>query len=473
MKKIMYFLLLLTINSAFPQNTSALFNKYIPKNVFLDKGNGGSVADNIAVYAKLNPDLIYYYLVYVDKSMIQKNTDPQSNYMNFLREKVNEASIKKNNWLISQINKNLYKPDVQIIKSRITDVDESLLEISKLKVSGAVSSPSVDTNKMYYYNYIYYKQDNSEEYNEKVNYYELAQKYAAIKKDMIVEKISKIKYLNELEYKAALNEIFGYWYLIGKDTENNYGISTGGESFKLLIESLPNKYSLRPQLYASVSYSPFRPVNITNDLNKFSDQLNVEHSYLYEFTTPIGIKAKSAIILGLGINYPVMSEMKDFCYIKIRINYLLIKNEISQPKANSEIRYESSFYTPLPKRYISTYDIKEVQNLKNNVLTMELMTPYYLAKSNLFLEIGVLLKYSMLSYDYSMNRSVSIWDYSRDILMSKDNILISQKHNNVSVNPVININWSPFKFVSIFMRNVLFQKVAVSPSFGLEGNYGI
>ena len=474
MKYLLYLLIPFAVcSSIYSQANSSVLNKFIPKNVFIDRNNGGGIAENINSYAKLNPELIYYYLMYIDSYVVNNQTDPQSNYLNLFREKLNLYSQDRYRWFVSQIYKNSLKMDASLARDRVEDIDNSILAVSKLKVEGSTSSLKVDTNKVYYYCYVYYKQDNTIEYNNNENYLELTRQYLETKKDMIISKIKSLRYLKSAEYKSVFKEAFSYWYLIGKDVENSYGVSTGGESFKWLIESLPNKYSLKPQLHLYAGYSPFSPINSVADANQFSDHLNLEHSYEYMFTIPVQIKAKSGVFFGAGFSYPLRGEMKNFSYVKLRAAYLSVKNEVLQPKANTQVRFESQFFQPYFKRYISIYDIDEVKNVKNNVYIAELVTPVYLYKNILFLEAGAQFKYSTLKYEFSILRTVYDWNYNENTLVSKDNLLISKTHNNFEVFPVLYLQWTPFKYINVFERNVIAQKVFMSTSFGIEFNYSL
>jgi hypothetical protein len=439
--------------------------------VFIDRKNGGGIADNICSYAELNPKLIYYYLMYIDNYMVKDQTDPKSNYLYLFREKVNTYSQERYKWFVSQINKNSLKIDPYFARDRVDDINSSILAISKMNVEGETIVLPVDTNKMYYYCCVYYKQDNAMEYDQNENYFEMAKKCLENKKEMVVSKIKSLIYLKSAEYKAAFKEVFNYWYIIGKDVENDYGISTGGESFKLLIESLPNKYSLRPRIHAYAGYSPFTPINTVIDDNPFSDHLNLEHSYEYKFTVPVQIKAKSGVYFGAGFSYPLRTEMKNFCYIKLRAAYLSVKDEVTQPKGNTQVRFESQFFQPYFKRYISTYDIATVKNIKNSVYLAELVTPIYLYKNLLYFEAGAQLKYSTLKYEYSILRTVYNWNYNENALVSKDDLLISKSHSDFDVLPLLYFQWNPMKYISIFERNVLAQKVFWSASFGIEFTY--
>lgn len=155
----------------------------------------------------------------------------------------------------------------------------------------------------------------------------------------------------------------------------------------------------------------------------------------------------------------------------MRFNYVSIRNEIYQPAKDSDITFQQTVYIPQAKRYVSTYHINEIKNVKNDVFVMELVSPFYLFKRSVFLEAGVQLRYSMLSYEYSVHRTISNWKYYQSTLLSENDLSGSKKDNSFQIYPVISLNWSILKYADLFARTVFLQKIIVAPTFGVEVNW--
>lgn len=311
-----YLLVFFTAFNLFPQANTRLFEKYLPQNVFLDRENGGAIKENIIIFAKLNPDLIYYYLAYIDKYVTKGYRDPRSNYLYMFRGKVNSLASLKGKWLKKEMDKYFINSDYDLVRKRIEDVDKNILEMPGYTVEGDIPPLFIDTNKVHYFSYIYYKQDDTEDYNEKTDYYRLSLPFLLKKRNLIIDEINSLKQKNRIEYRTSLANIFSNWYLIESEFEHSLGVNSKGENIKKIIESLPNAYEIKPRIYVSAGYTPFRVLDIKYDKNKFSDLLKVEDSFLYEFIIPAQIKAKSAFFAGVGISWPIFESKKISAMLK-------------------------------------------------------------------------------------------------------------------------------------------------------------
>ncbi len=77
--------ILLSSVQVFSQNYLPLFSGYMPESIMKDEDFKNQVNINIGHYASVNPDLVYYYIMYIDKRFGEKITNPDSNYYNLLR----------------------------------------------------------------------------------------------------------------------------------------------------------------------------------------------------------------------------------------------------------------------------------------------------------------------------------------------------------------------------------------------------
>lgn len=83
----------------FSQSNIQLFSDYLPEEYLSEEEKLEQLEVNLDQYAKVNPDLIYYYLNYLDLIVEQNVYDRDSNYYNILYYESAISNGYNNDWV--------------------------------------------------------------------------------------------------------------------------------------------------------------------------------------------------------------------------------------------------------------------------------------------------------------------------------------------------------------------------------------
>lgn len=469
MKKLFLILLIALTGTSFSIGNYELFKRYIPKNVFLDLENGKSIKDNLDYYAGLNPDLIYYYINFLDLKINKKISRREDNGYYILQNMVNKSLMQREKWLTSRIQAFNNIPDIQTAKWNINNIyRDFIVDEAELLPAGKNGSP--DTNKINYFSYIYFLNDNSQEYDEKKN-------YSALVRELIPYKIkdinNRILSVSTLESEAKISELkylLGFWYLMGVDTGNKYLLSSNTENFEIIYNNIPAVSLLNLQIAAGASYYPFVDIYNKNIIVNFKDNASVEMPHMVEFNLPLKLEVRSMQSIALGVNIPIRKERKSFCYLDVRFFYNIMDIKTSQPDAGKELFSYSYYYYVDSTNNSIYYKAQPAGGLKEYFVGLQVSTPLVYLGTSLSVEGGVYYSYYKFYVDYLLYKGFSKSKYTPPTIYKSLDRLLSKnfQESKSKIGPVINIRYKLFKHLDAYLNTLWFQKAVVTPSVGME-----
>jgi len=161
--------LLFSFQSLLAQNYVKLFTEYIPKLYLEDEDKVEQIEINLNQYAMTDPDLIYYYLNYLDLIEEKKIFNRDSNYFNILLYEAFISNSLNNKWVDEEMLKfvSLTEPGI------IMDELESLLDdfrVSETNPPESTIELYVDLNLQKFFAYKSLTGEQSLTYNEKSDY---------------------------------------------------------------------------------------------------------------------------------------------------------------------------------------------------------------------------------------------------------------------------------------------------------------
>ena len=124
MKSIFVVFIVFSIN-LFPQKLTDVFRTELPEVVFEKKSNIDQVNTSLELYGKMNPDLVYYYIKYIQAQFDTVSMD--TFYIkNFYKIKQNYEYL-YNGWVSELLN----IVEIKNLDNRLKDLSLSLIHISE------------------------------------------------------------------------------------------------------------------------------------------------------------------------------------------------------------------------------------------------------------------------------------------------------------------------------------------------------
>jgi len=145
-------LLLSLIQQSQAQTYVNLFREYLPQNYLKEEDIVEQMEYNLNQYAMTNPDLIYYYLNYLNSIEEQKIFNRDSNYYNILQYENSISNALNNNWVEEEIINSKNLSEIEWIDREL----ESLLDEFRAPELSAPKNSiilKIDKNLQKFYTY--------------------------------------------------------------------------------------------------------------------------------------------------------------------------------------------------------------------------------------------------------------------------------------------------------------------------------
>ena len=172
MGKFIFCILLIYISLAqvsHSQSNVQLFSDYLPEEYLKDEDKLEQVEINLNYYAEVNPDLIYYFLNYLDALVNKKISNRDSNYYNILQYEISLSSKYNNEWVDQKLDEvdSIQEPELILdeLKSLLDDFRVKEQESPKYSVK-----LNVDENLQKFFSYKSLVKDTAVIYDPNIDY---------------------------------------------------------------------------------------------------------------------------------------------------------------------------------------------------------------------------------------------------------------------------------------------------------------
>lgn len=224
MKKTIFLLLLVNLNSLFPQEYVNLFLNDLPGRVRNESFIRESAESDLAVAASIHPEMFYYYIMYYSgkyNGIVNSGFSVSSTNLTEARR----SYIKKNvEWFLTQENNlQLIENDLILLKKEKNILSEyNLLKEHNIK-SSCDSCYKTNLNRRDYFVYKYYLNDSKLTYNETENYSQLRKNYEnkILQEEKNIPELLNTKTLDLDEAENKVKQITDHWYLYSEENEKN------------------------------------------------------------------------------------------------------------------------------------------------------------------------------------------------------------------------------------------------------------
>ncbi len=485
MKRLILFFIVILYNIAFSQSLINLYKNYIPKDAIKNSVDRNTIESNIEAYSQINPDLIYYYLNYLDAFFNKRIHNLDSNYMNILNDRKNYYSFNKSLWADKQIDE---------INNKVTDTNdlEKIFRKWEMKYEfqgfgtdeynppKKIKSLPIDSNMVEYFDYVYYSK-NKESYNYSKNYKDYVAK--AIKDT--VKKLNELNqnfdHLNSSDQKKFINDIENYYSIVGDKNNNRYNIATNFDANVPVIKYYQYNaadYQTHSNLYVSFyqyqtkfNFSLTVPRILENTFN-YEEKILPTFTEPKTFSIPIQIEHSHKQFFGLGYSWAVRKEKTPFSSIRFKFLYTKLNSNIIDTLQGKEFYTFPYTIVSGTEKYYYAYSSNGLNNLKELFLSFQISSPVYYLTSNLSVETGALIDYYKYSYSYSITKSDIHEKNGENIILSDKKIEQNYSENKLGVYPLLIFQYEFFKYFRIYYQGV-FHKKGFIPTYGIDLKYDL
>ncbi|MDP4175843.1 MAG: hypothetical protein Q8933_17835 [Bacteroidota bacterium] len=445
----------LFVSNNYCQDLSQYFSKHVPQNYLKDENSTKQLNVNLSMYASVNPNLIYFYLKYLEQHDTKHIYNLDSNYYNILSSNYAFHSNKRNE---------LIDKEIKITKDRPLDrfkKRELIILLNNLKLSfqnnrSSVIILPVDSNKMAYYSYLYFSEKRNIEYSPEINYDSLNQisiKEKIIDFDNVISDASKDREFKKVYTKAFLNK---YLFLLSsgyiEKYSNNQRLQLSEIAEVIMDDPEPDRQGSGLYIVANWNNVEYEAVNHT----LFKD------NYLPFSEYEIKKSFKATALASFGLDYKLSLKQNKQIFSALDINLFYTLFEGAKDDSKYQIIENTSLYEkpsdwkkgdPIIKvyEYRGFTEISNINSYKLSEFNLQLSTPIHYFYDNLNIALGVGFSYFIYKYYYTIDKQPSIVYHIDPSKVNNDPVEIETKDSKLSFYPFITINYDLFDKLNFYL----------------------
>ena len=398
-----WFLILICFSQVTQSQTYVdLFSEYLPKEYLKHSNKVEQMEISLTQLSRINPDLIYYYLSYLEYITERKIFSRDSNYYNILQYEVSLSSKYNNEWVDKKLDEvdSIHEPELILgeLKSLLDDFRVKEQESPKYSVK-----LNVDKNLQKFFSYKSLVKDTTIIYDPNIDYSEAVKvTIENIISSLKLESVSDQSGKNELD-KSSLDFLYQH-HIFSKGFCDGYGNSIEFDYLKYLISLID--YSEFKE-YAGIIFS----FSLEAIQTGFPSE-NVSEPYLPFKEYTIKQPDNTLLLYDLSVGYRIkFKEFKGaFSYLDVNIGLgygnKKDKNNVETQKIDKYVfKWEGQpgNFTLLFNGTINSisWEIKNFSSFSSSV-----NLPVYYLNKNLFFEIGLQYKYLFWESSITVDREI-------------------------------------------------------------------
>jgi hypothetical protein len=441
-----------------------LIKNYLPEQYSYNKLYQESFGENIKSFVNIHPDLIYYYLEHLN-SLAMKVSNPDSNYSHLLNYHRKRLQGKKSNWALNQNKKISELADLRIMRNKMQSyLDDYIIYYETSDQINFVLQ--VDTNKIEFFNYIYFTENSNSEYNPETNYYNLSKNAAKNIITELNENYKDLSVLTKSERSEFIQKIADYWYLVDT-TLNNYNLTADFDAYSVIYNSFYQEYYTHNSIILEAAFvKNIADQNFSNRVEYNADFYIIPGIGTLIFEPNYILKPKANI--GFGFKLKLRDEKTFLSYLDIKIFYTVYDLE-EDSTIQGQTFLEFSGIMPGEFVFTETYSLSDTYDLNSNAFTSSVVFPVFYISKVIFFEVGAQLNYYHLSYKFDITTSVEQRFFNGDEFEEFNTITESYDESTIKPNALIGINyqiWDNILMRLEFVSNISFN-YALSYNFNL------
>ncbi len=400
MKKILLFTLFF-VSISYSQEVLSLYEQQIPSKIKTVANLRKLANQKLDFYGKLNPDLIYFYLNFLDRFYNQSMNDNEKNSFHYLDALEKRALLMRKKWAEQEVaaigrltlNTRLGNQAKKYYRNFFSaNFQEKIVECPY----------NPDQNKIYYFKKIYYSLKKNPGYDAKSDYGKICRE---LEKEKLGDYISYSSSGNSTDSPVSrkiVDKSLDEWYLFDNNEANS---ETKLQHHKLILT------------YLQDNYAQFRKHKLTLKIGNVFINQNLNHSDILkhvnqglEVYSGMGDFRRNQISVGLQYKYFLRDYFDLFSYVKFEIGWAGSPGKTNMEQgvgfSNTEVYYSQDYYDKTTYHY--NIDEVKISDIQLQSYYSKVTAPIFFISNNLSFDCGVLLQWNRISYFTDYREKVGI-----------------------------------------------------------------
>jgi len=424
--------------SVYSQYYTKLFEDLIPREITKNAKYIEMTETNFETYADIHPDLVYYYIEYLNSFLAKKINKPALNYFNILAHYRKKYETEKQDWLTKQKEEIELKVENRFKREKITSY---IANFQKPSEPYSITPPDlpINENLKNYVCYAILSQSDTLSYNAGEDYQSKINKKAAFDNLKFNESIKNLEGDDDTDRSKAAIQIVRKWYLFSEATLERFG-SKPGYDLHNLLESMYDKIETKNLTKIFINVSGILPA--LQQLPK-TDKLIFTGDKTYDLNSEIVYYAIAKV--GFGAHIRLKDEKLPFSFIEITGAYILFQDpKVKDKEFNIRLGQTTRI---LGQSYVEVqnYILGEIKSGSSYGISLDFNTPVAYFTDNISFDLGIeLAHFEYKSYVTFLHESYRVkYGVRQDYKAVTDKRTVTQ--NKFLVMPKFSFNYSPLK----------------------------
>jgi len=428
----------------FPQNYVKLFSEFLPEKYLKHEDKVEQIEYDLNHFAKTNPDLIYYYINYLDLITEQNIFNRDSNYYNILQYENSISNRYNNKWLDEEINRAKPLPESELLSDELISLLEEF-EVPKKNVPKHSTELKIDKNFQKFLTYKCITQDVNLIYDDNMDYH-----------TKVEETIQNFVYRMKLDYKTNQSDFSKREDKIKKFHQYNIYSEGFSEGYNRKIDLNVSKY-----LLSLIDYSNFTEYSGINfgfstELFRYvfpSQKISETNLPFEELTLANTTVVLYLLNLTAGYRLKLKEYKSAFSHLDFTIGLSFANDKITTELNSMELNKYIFIWAGEPTNFIYAFlgTINSVSWDINNFtsLAANLDVPIFYIKKNLFFEVGILYKFLLAEYAVTVEKDIREQSAIDPSILASAIESLSHKTQNHLFGGTLSLNYTMFNSLNV------------------------
>ncbi|MCF8241953.1 MAG: hypothetical protein K9J16_11245 [Melioribacteraceae bacterium] len=431
------------VQPSYSQSLVYLFNEELPELFKYENDYLDGINTSMEAYGKLNPDLLYFYILQLSESIWKNERSGNVDYKKLFKNLLNNERVKRNNWVNNEIEYLINLPNPKIKTNELKSFLNNLSVETKNYIPDNIPESKIDSNKLYYCSYIYLIEKKSK-YADTEDYKSQCKQTAETLKDYFENAYNNYEKLSQTEIEHAVEKSLDYLYLFKNNTDNFYGVQTSFRYSDFLSKLLSEKYKLHDMIKLRLSLSTF--------IYSLDEVINIEDNrfpYIL-IENDLNIDVYTAMSIGVGYRFVLKEDPGLFSYLDFDLMYLL--HIVDNTSVYPDSIYREAY--PLNgKRFRGLFKISESDETAF-AIAAQVQSPLYYFNNRFFIGAGVQFIYSKYSVNYLLHKRIDylVSDDPEDAIA--EDLVTNVKKEVNQIRPMIFVQYDISKYFTALAEYV-------------------
>jgi hypothetical protein len=235
------------------QDLTRSYALYLPAIVSENKEYHEQINASLQYYARLNPELIYYYIKYLDARFNQKISNLDSNYYNYLLAREKELVPERNEWVSEQKNQAWVYVNSWIEYRKIASLYNEF-EAERSDATEVKITPETNEKLKDYFIYLYLSIPNHVNFDQNADYKKLiTSRTKAITTNLGLANENATE-LSNTEKDSIVETALHYPFLLKSYSRKYFENTMDFELYELVDRLYKDEYSIKNEVFVTGSY---------------------------------------------------------------------------------------------------------------------------------------------------------------------------------------------------------------------------